>query len=165
MSRQLDRPVPATVTAEIDISRMPKAEKESAEQEARTCMYRALIAYTRNWLGRSALNAYRHDVSCNRPQLLMALSHPNIVRCLECFTHQSKLCIVMDWCSEGDLYSICQKRRGMPLPEDTILVSRQTLQTSRRVANGPAGQLRPPLHTIFVCALTCRIGLSRCALA
>lgn len=35
VSRQLDRPVPATVTAEIDISRMPKAEKESAEQEAK----------------------------------------------------------------------------------------------------------------------------------
>ncbi|KAL6750076.1 kinase-like domain-containing protein [Haematococcus lacustris] len=75
------------VIKEIDISRMPKAERESAEQEAK---------------------------------LLMALNHPNIVRCTECFTHQSKLCIVMDWCSEGDLYSICQKRRGAPLPEDTL---------------------------------------------
>lgn len=34
-------------------------------------------------------------------QLLMALNHPNIVRCTECFIHANKLCIVMDWCSEG----------------------------------------------------------------
>ena len=31
----------------------------------------------------------------------MALKHPNIVRCVECFTHANKLCIVMDFCSEG----------------------------------------------------------------
>lgn len=36
-----------------------------------------------------------------RLQLLMALKHPNIVRCHECFTHLNKLCIVMEWCSEG----------------------------------------------------------------
>lgn len=36
-------------------------------------------------------------------QLLMALNHPNIVRCSECFVHQNKLCIVMDHCSEGGL--------------------------------------------------------------
>jgi len=35
-------------------------------------------------------------------QLLMALNHPNIVRCVECFIANSKLCIVMDWCSEGE---------------------------------------------------------------
>jgi serine/threonine protein kinase len=35
-------------------------------------------------------------------QLLLALKHPNIVRCKECFTSGSKLCIVMDWCSEGE---------------------------------------------------------------
>jgi NIMA (never in mitosis gene a)-related kinase len=37
----------------------------------------------------------------------MALNHPNIVRCTECFTHTSApgrqtLCIVMDYCSEGE---------------------------------------------------------------
>lgn len=31
----------------------------------------------------------------------MALNHPNIVRCVECFTSNNKLCIVMDYCSEG----------------------------------------------------------------
>jgi serine/threonine protein kinase len=39
-------------------------------------------------------------------QLLMALKHPNIVSCKECFVHQSKLCIVMDYCSEGEAPSI-----------------------------------------------------------
>ncbi|WIA14899.1 hypothetical protein OEZ85_001614 [Tetradesmus obliquus] len=76
------------VIKEVDISRMPRAERESAEQEAK---------------------------------LLLALKHPNIVRCKECFTSGSKLCIVMDWCSEGDLYSILQKRKGQLLPEDTVL--------------------------------------------
>ncbi|GLC38425.1 hypothetical protein PLESTB_001579500 [Pleodorina starrii] len=76
------------VIKEIDVSRMPKSEREGAEQEAK---------------------------------LLMALNHPNIVRCLECFTHLNKLCIVMDWCSEGDLYGLLQKRRGQQLSEDTIL--------------------------------------------
>ncbi|GFR44775.1 hypothetical protein Agub_g6107 [Astrephomene gubernaculifera] len=76
------------VIKEIDISRMPKTERDAAEQEAK---------------------------------LLMALNHPNIVRCIECFTHLNKLCIVMDWCSEGDLYGMMQKRRGQQLSEDTIL--------------------------------------------
>lgn len=76
------------VIKEVDMSRMPKAERDAAEQEAK---------------------------------LLMALNHPNIVRCLECFTHMNKLCIVMDWCSEGDLYSLLQKRRGQQLSEETII--------------------------------------------
>lgn len=36
-------------------------------------------------------------------QLLRALNHPNIVRCMECFVHANKLCIVMELCSEGGL--------------------------------------------------------------
>eukprot|EP00879_Flechtneria_rotunda_P025140 GHRR01026700.1.p1 GENE.GHRR01026700.1~~GHRR01026700.1.p1 ORF type:complete len:361 (+),score=125.75 GHRR01026700.1:367-1449(+) len=76
------------VIKEVDISRMPKSEREAAEQEAK---------------------------------LLMALKHPNIVRCKECFTSAQKLCIVMDWCSEGDVYGILQKRKGQQLPEDTVL--------------------------------------------
>ncbi len=47
--------------------------------------------------------AHASCVPCSScAQLLMALKHPNIVRCIECFTAQSKLCIVMDWCSEGE---------------------------------------------------------------
>eukprot|EP00198_Chlamydomonas_reinhardtii_P011003 XP_001700340.1 predicted protein [Chlamydomonas reinhardtii] len=82
------------VIKEIDISRMPKAERDASEQEAK---------------------------------LLMALNHPNIVRCIECFTHMNKLCIVMDWCSEGKWpegsrgYQELLKRRGQQLSEDTIL--------------------------------------------
>ena len=51
----------------------------------------------------------------------MALKHPNIVRCLECFTHANKLCIVMDYCSEGDLYCIMAKRKGVQMPEDMVM--------------------------------------------
>ncbi|GBG00214.1 hypothetical protein Rsub_12995 [Raphidocelis subcapitata] len=55
-------------------------------------------------------------------KLLMSLDHPNIVRCHETFiSDEGKLCIVMDYCSEGDLAAILAKRRGHPLPEDSLL--------------------------------------------
>lgn len=41
--------------------------------------------------------------TCMPPmQLLMALDHPNIVRCHEAFVSEGKLCIVMDYCSQGE---------------------------------------------------------------
>ncbi|KAG1653257.1 hypothetical protein FOA52_009202 [Chlamydomonas sp. UWO 241] len=76
------------VIKEIDISRMPPAEKVASKQEA---------------------------------QLLMALNHPNIVRCYDTFTEANKMCIVMELCSEGDLYGILNKKKGQQLPEETIL--------------------------------------------
>lgn len=35
------------------------------------------------------------------PQLLMALDHPNVVRCYEAFVAEGRLHIVMDYCTEG----------------------------------------------------------------
>ena len=32
----------------------------------------------------------------------MGLSHPNIVRCREAFVADGALCIVMEYCSEGE---------------------------------------------------------------
>jgi NIMA (never in mitosis gene a)-related kinase 1/4/5 len=54
-------------------------------------------------------------------QLLKVLKHPNIVTYRESFLDGGKLCIVMDYCSGGDLHTVLQRRRGTPLPEDTIL--------------------------------------------
>ena len=54
-------------------------------------------------------------------QLLRALKHPSIVSHHESFLSAGSLCIVMDYCSAGDLHTILQRRRGAPLPEDTIL--------------------------------------------
>eukprot|EP00955_Chlamydomonas_euryale_P071473 361084-Chlamydomonas_euryale.AAC.2 len=34
-------------------------------------------------------------------QLLMALNHPNIVRCYDTFVDGTKMCIVMELCGEG----------------------------------------------------------------
>uniref|UniRef100_A0A061S4H1 non-specific serine/threonine protein kinase n=1 Tax=Tetraselmis sp. GSL018 TaxID=582737 RepID=A0A061S4H1_9CHLO len=76
------------VLKEIDISRMPKQEKEASLQEA---------------------------------QLLKALKHPNIVSCQETFLERGILCIIMDYCSEGDLYQALQRRKGALLPEEQIL--------------------------------------------
>jgi NIMA (never in mitosis gene a)-related kinase 1/4/5 len=58
---------------------------------------------------------------CVLVQLLKALKHPNIVSYRESFLTGSSLCIVMDYCSEGDLHAILKRRRGVALPEDTIL--------------------------------------------
>jgi len=41
------------------------------------------------------------SLSSGLPQLLKALKHPNIVSCKESFIEDGKLCIVMDYCSEG----------------------------------------------------------------
>ena len=76
------------VIKEIDMARMPAAEREASKQEA---------------------------------NLLMALKHPNIVRSYDCFTWQNKLCIVMEFCSEGDLFGLVQKKRGMLLSEEIVL--------------------------------------------
>ena len=35
-------------------------------------------------------------------QVLQMLHNSNIVSCIESFRHQGKLCIVMDYCSEGE---------------------------------------------------------------
>lgn len=56
-----------------------------------------------------------------RVQLLKALKHPNIVSYRESFLSGGSLCIIMDYCSQGDLNTILEKRRGAPLPEDTLL--------------------------------------------
>lgn len=34
-------------------------------------------------------------------QVLQALHHPNVVSCKEAFISTGKLCILMDYCSEG----------------------------------------------------------------
>ena len=54
-------------------------------------------------------------------QLLRALKHPNIVSYHESFLTYGSLCIVMDYCSAGDMGAIVARRRGALLPEDTIL--------------------------------------------
>ncbi len=46
--------------------------------------------------------AAEREASKQEANLLMAMKHPNIVRSFECFMHQNKLCIVMDYCSEGE---------------------------------------------------------------
>ena len=54
-------------------------------------------------------------------QLLRELRHPGIVSYKESFLSVGNLCIVMDYCSAGDLSTLLQKRRGAPLTENTIL--------------------------------------------
>ena len=55
------------------------------------------------------------------PQVLQSLAHPNIVTCTESFIAGGKLCIVMDFCENGDLYGFLKKRNGKLLEEDKLL--------------------------------------------
>ena len=50
----------------------------------------------------------------------MSLNHPNIVACYESFIEGTTLCIVMAFCSGGDLGVVLQKKKGS-LPEEMIL--------------------------------------------
>lgn len=51
-------------------------------------------------------------------QVLARLHHPNVVECKESFIDDRKLCIVMDYCAQGDLYQLLQKQNGRLLDED-----------------------------------------------
>ena len=53
--------------------------------------------------------------------MLQSLAHPNIVTCTESFIAGGKLCIVMDFCENGDLYGFLKKRNGKLLEEDKLL--------------------------------------------
>eukprot|EP00983_Pelagomonas_calceolata_P094130 1157850-Pelagomonas_calceolata.AAC.14 len=107
------------VVKEIDVSRMPRAERETAELEAKASnqvdvaisMGVQSMKQAKNVmlklklvcrLRKKEANTQGNSITCAciMMQLLMALNHPNIVRCVECFTANSKLCIVMDYCSE-----------------------------------------------------------------
>ena len=54
-------------------------------------------------------------------QLLKVLQHPNIVSCHESFVEGTTLCIVMDYCSGGDLHVALHERCGSALSESAIL--------------------------------------------
>lgn len=80
-------------------------------------------------------------------QVLKSFNHPNVVRCKETFTEAGRLCIVMEYCSEGqpaqfrtaadtegndpsfhncqlhagDLHAALKKRKNMPMSESLIL--------------------------------------------
>lgn len=64
----------------------------------------------RNWLKR--------EISIlNDPDLK---KHPNIVKYIEYFIHSNFLCIVMDFCEGGTLYSYIRKKK--PISESTFMV-------------------------------------------
>ncbi|CAF0941097.1 unnamed protein product [Brachionus calyciflorus] len=53
--------------------------------------------------------------------VLAQMKHPNIVSYVDSFEEGGNLCIVMDYCDGGDLYSKIQSARGVLINEDQIL--------------------------------------------
>lgn len=95
------------VIKEIDIRTMPPQECKAAEQEAKV-----------SWSSRAFGGARAVNTTSYPPlgtvltaacilQVLLMLNHSNIVSCVESFRHQGKLCIVMDFCSEGEWDYLC----------------------------------------------------------
>lgn len=56
-------------------------------------------------------------------KVLSKLKHPYIVRYWESYVHNSKLCIVMDYCDGGDLFKYIERRRQQRanIPEQQVL--------------------------------------------
>ena len=69
----------------------------------------------------SHMGARERDASELEARVLQNLRHPNVVRCHSSFLSRRKLCIVMEWCQEGDLYGLLKKQRGQLLDEDRVL--------------------------------------------
>ena len=100
------------VIKEIDIRSMPPSECKAAEQEAKVhlCLSQLALRPLR------AQSEFRNERSlCLSGQVLLMLNHPNIVGCLESFRAQGKLCIVMDFCSEGMLLVSPPRRVWVPV--------------------------------------------------
>ena len=69
----------------------------------------------------SHMGARERDASELEARVLQNLRHPNVVRCHSSFLSRRKLCIVMEWCQDGDLYGLLKKQRGQLLDEDRVL--------------------------------------------
>ena len=69
----------------------------------------------------SHMGAREREASELEARVLQNLRHPNVVRCHSSFLARRKLCIVMEWCQEGDLYGLLKKQRGQLLDEDRVL--------------------------------------------
>ena len=82
------------VIKEIDVSRMPRQEREVAAQEAQV-----LTRHQVRSISTVCQNKRTSDLF--HVQVLKSLNHPNVVRCKETFTDSGRLCIVMEYCSEG----------------------------------------------------------------
>ena len=55
-------------------------------------------------------------------QLLSQLNHPNIIQYLDSFqSTDSNLCLIMEYCSGGDVNARIRQRRGVPFEERLIL--------------------------------------------
>jgi len=69
----------------------------------------------------SRMQRQERDSAHLEAKLLAAMEHPNVVRSHESFVERGKLCIVMDYCSGGDLYKRLQAQRGKLLREEQVL--------------------------------------------
>eukprot|EP00002_Diphylleia_rotans_P017546 TRINITY_DN3405_c0_g3_i2.p1 TRINITY_DN3405_c0_g3~~TRINITY_DN3405_c0_g3_i2.p1 ORF type:complete len:808 (-),score=152.58 TRINITY_DN3405_c0_g3_i2:286-2709(-) len=57
-------------------------------------------------------------------KILSSFDHPNIVKCHDSFMDSQRgvLCLVMEYCSKGDLYHCITKQNGVLFPEKEILI-------------------------------------------
>lgn len=70
----------------------------------------------------SQMNRAERDEALNEVRLLSKLNHTNIVQYVESFTDSlGNLAIIMEYCSNGDLYAAIKNQQGRPFPEQQVL--------------------------------------------
>lgn len=89
------------------------AQRKDAPEERQKLVLKEIVT--------SKMSRKEKDAAKQEAKLLEAMQHPNIVRCRGHFQREAKLCILLDYCSHGDLESLLKSRRGQLLPQSTVL--------------------------------------------
>jgi len=64
------------------------------------------------------LDAHKRGQLMNEIEIMRSLDHPNIIRIHEVFKSHYELCIVMEYCTGGELFDELERFRNMIMPED-----------------------------------------------
>ena len=68
----------------------------------------------------SKMNKVQREEALNEAKILSGLSSPYIVAYHESFIENETLCIIMEYCENGDLSQLLKQRRGKSLDEPTV---------------------------------------------
>jgi serine/threonine protein kinase len=60
------------------------------------------------------------ELAVKEANLLKELNHPNVLQYTDSFESDGALCIVTEFCSNGDLSEFLEKRKGKKLEEDQL---------------------------------------------
>lgn len=74
--------------------------------------------YIMKQINMAAMNKKEKEESLNEVKILSILNHPNVIRYVDSFEDNNKLCIIMEYAECGDLYSKIKTQKGVPFKEE-----------------------------------------------